>query len=60
MLCLDDESVRGVVYADAGFGVHAAAQHFELDFVPLAWERYFLFCDRRTLAYPAAAGPAVQ
>jgi molybdate-binding protein len=57
---LDDESVRGVVYADAGFGVHAAAQHFELDFVPLAWERYFLFCDRRTLAYPAAAGPAVQ
>ena len=28
--------------ADAGFGVHAAAQHFELDFVPLAWERYLL------------------
>ena len=39
--------------ADAGFGVQAAAQHFELDFVPLAWERYFLLCDRRTLAYPA-------
>ena len=39
--------------ADAGFGVHAAAQRFELDFVPLAWERYFLLCDRRTLAYPA-------
>lgn len=39
--------------ADAGFGVHAAAQHFNLDFVPLAWERYFLLCSRRTLAYPA-------
>jgi molybdate transport repressor ModE-like protein len=39
--------------ADAGFGVHAAAQHFALDFVPLAWERYFLLCERRTLAYSA-------
>ena len=39
--------------ADTGFGVHAAARHFALDFVPLAWERYFLLCARRTLAYPA-------
>jgi molybdate transport repressor ModE-like protein len=39
--------------ADAGFGVHAAAQHFNVDFVPLAWERYFLLCARRSLTYPA-------
>jgi molybdate transport repressor ModE-like protein len=39
--------------ADAGFGVEAAARQFDLDFVPVASERYFLLTRRETLAYPS-------
>src|SRR5262245_13496314 len=39
--------------ADAGFGVEAAARQFDLDFVPVASERYFLLVGRDTLAYPS-------
>lgn len=30
--------------ADAGFGIKAAAAHYELDYLPLLTERYFLAC----------------
>lgn len=30
--------------ADAGFGLEAAARQFQLDFIPVATERYFLLC----------------
>lgn len=39
--------------ADAGFGVEAAARQFDLDFIPVASERYFLLTGRDTLAYPS-------
>ena len=39
--------------ADAGFGVEAAARQFDLDFVPVASERYLLLIGRETLAYPS-------
>lgn len=38
--------------ADAGFGVEPAARRFQLDFVPLARERYLLLCHRETLERP--------
>jgi molybdate-binding protein len=39
--------------ADAGFGVEAAARQFDLDFVPVASERYLLLTSRETLTYPS-------
>jgi molybdate-binding protein len=38
--------------ADAGFGVEAAARRMGQDFIPIVNERYFLICDRETLALP--------
>ncbi len=38
--------------ADAGIGVEPAARQFNLDFLPIAGEHYFLICGRRTLEYP--------
>lgn len=35
--------------ADAGLGVETAARQFDLDFVPLLSERYFLVCTRELL-----------
>jgi molybdate-binding protein len=35
--------------ADAGLGVEAAARQFDLDFVPLLSERYFLACEKSLL-----------
>jgi molybdate transport repressor ModE-like protein len=39
--------------ADAGFGVETPAQRFNLDFIPLCSERYFLLCKQADLARPA-------
>ena len=39
--------------ADAGFGLRPDAVRFDLDFVPLAIERYFLACSRRAARSPA-------
>jgi len=36
--------------ADSGLGVETAAREFDLDFVPILSERYFLVCDAATLA----------
>ncbi|OYO29271.1 substrate-binding domain-containing protein [Janthinobacterium sp. PC23-8] len=41
--------------ADAGLGVEAAARQFDLDFVPVLTERYFLVCNESTLADPRFA-----
>jgi molybdate transport repressor ModE-like protein len=41
--------------ADAGLGVEAAARQFDLDFVPVLTERYFLVCAQATLADPRFA-----
>jgi molybdate transport repressor ModE-like protein len=38
--------------ADAGLGVEPAARRFELDFLPLASERYFFVCNAQLLATP--------
>jgi hypothetical protein len=38
--------------ADAGLGVEPAARQFNLGFVPIAGERYFLICARQTQQYP--------
>jgi putative molybdopterin biosynthesis protein len=38
--------------ADAGIGIEAAARSFQLDFVPLAEEDYFLVCLRDVLDQP--------
>lgn len=38
--------------ADAGFGVETAARQFNLDFIPLVSERYFLACDEQALETP--------
>ncbi len=35
--------------ADAGMGIEAAARHFDLDFVPIASERYFLITYQKNL-----------
>jgi molybdate transport repressor ModE-like protein len=39
--------------ADAGFGLRAAAARYELEFVPLATERYYLAAARKSLREPA-------
>lgn len=39
--------------ADAGFGIHAAAAQFGLDFLPLVREQYYLACLKETLDEPA-------
>jgi molybdate transport repressor ModE-like protein len=39
--------------ADVGFGLETPARRFQLDFVPLAMERYFLLCSPATLELPA-------
>jgi molybdate transport repressor ModE-like protein len=44
--------------ADAGFGVETAARRFNLDFIPVIREQYFLACNAKALATPAIA--AVQ
>jgi putative molybdopterin biosynthesis protein len=41
--------------ADAAVGIEAAARRFDLDFVPLADEDYFLVCLRDVLEQPAVA-----
>ncbi|MGV3742946.1 MAG: substrate-binding domain-containing protein [Burkholderiaceae bacterium] len=41
--------------ADAGLGVEAAARQFDLDFVPLLSERYFLACEKSLLQQPGFA-----
>ncbi|MDB5978834.1 MAG: transcriptional regulator, LysR family [Nevskia sp.] len=38
--------------ADAGLGVEPAARRFELDFLPVASERYFLICNAKVLDTP--------
>src|SRR5882757_8243593 len=38
--------------ADAGLGVEPAARRFELDFLPVASERYFLICNAKVLETP--------
>ncbi len=38
--------------ADVGFGVEPAARQFQLDFLPLARERYLLLCQLTTLERP--------
>ena len=57
---LDEEYTHAAVaayvasgMADAGFGVEAAARQFQLDFVPVASERYMLLTGRDTLAFPS-------
>ena len=35
--------------ADAGLGVETAARQFDLDFIPILTERYFLICDKKLL-----------
>jgi len=39
--------------ADAGFGVETAARQFNLGFVPIVSERYFLIADAEALGMPA-------
>ncbi len=41
--------------ADAGFGVETAARRFQLDFIPLIREQYFLACNAKALATPMVA-----
>ncbi|MGQ0525028.1 MAG: substrate-binding domain-containing protein [Betaproteobacteria bacterium] len=51
----DDDSVAAAVAsgrADAGFGLRADALRYQLDFVPLALERYFLACARSAVREP--------
>lgn len=38
--------------ADVGFGVETAARRFDLDFIPVIRERYFLACDASALDSP--------
>jgi molybdate transport repressor ModE-like protein len=38
--------------ADAGFGLERPARYFQLDFIPMVNERYFLICHRATLQHP--------
>jgi putative molybdopterin biosynthesis protein len=39
--------------ADAGFGIKAAAARYELDYLPLLTERYYLACRADTMEQPA-------
>lgn len=41
--------------ADVSFGVETAARRFDLDFIPVCRERYFLACDRAALGTPLLA-----
>lgn len=41
--------------ADVSFGVETAARRFDLDFIPVCRERYFLACDKTALATPLLA-----
>jgi molybdate transport repressor ModE-like protein len=38
--------------ADAGFGIETPARHFNLEFIPLETERYFLACRNDALKLP--------
>ncbi len=38
--------------ADAGFGLERPARYFQLDFIPMINERYFLVCRSATVAHP--------
>jgi molybdate transport repressor ModE-like protein len=38
--------------ADAGFGIETPARHFNLEFIPLETERYFLACRTEALNFP--------
>lgn len=38
--------------ADAGFGLERPAHYFQLDFIPMVTERYFLVCQQKTMAHP--------
>ncbi len=38
--------------ADAGFGLERPARYFQLDFIPMVNERYFLLCQEATLQHP--------
>jgi molybdate transport repressor ModE-like protein len=38
--------------ADAGLGVETAARLFDLDFIPILSERYFLICEEKMLTDP--------
>jgi molybdate transport repressor ModE-like protein len=40
--------------ADVGYGVETPARQFKLDFIPSQTERYFLMCNEKALASPAA------
>jgi len=42
--------------ADAGLGIEAAARQFNLDFVPIASERYFLIAYQNSMRQPAFKG----
>lgn len=53
--------------ADVSFGVETAARRFDLDFIPVCRERYFLACERAALETPllqaareAMASPAFR
>jgi len=41
--------------ADAGFGIKAAAAQYELDYLPLLTERYYLACRADAMAQPEMA-----
>jgi molybdate transport repressor ModE-like protein len=41
--------------ADAGFGVETAARRFNLDFIPVIREQYFLACSVKALATPVVS-----
>jgi len=41
--------------ADAGYGIRAAAAQYDLDFLPLLSERYYLACRSRDLDLPEVA-----
>lgn len=42
--------------ADAGFGIRTAAHRFNLDFIPIARERYFFACTSRATNDPRIQG----
>ncbi len=41
--------------ADAGFGLERPARYFQLDFIPMVNERYFLVCREKTIHHPVMA-----
>jgi molybdate transport repressor ModE-like protein len=41
--------------ADAGFGVETAARRFNLDFIPVIREQYFVACNIKALAAPTVS-----